>query len=163
MDLFKRKLRILLVCTENICRSPMAEGLLRHYLAQMDLAKQVQVASAGTQASQPGVRPDPRAQKIAARAGIDLSRGRARRFVEKDFERSDMIVVMDTANLEYLQGICPPADRPKLRLLLSYTGDTGAVDVPDPYYGSTDGFETVFEIIDAAIYEMVPHIVQLIE
>ena len=163
MDLFKRKLRILLVCTENICRSPMAEGLLQHYLAEMELSKLVHVASAGTQASQPGIRPDPRAQKIAARAGIDLSRIRARRFSEKDFERSDMIVVVDTANLEYLQRMCPPSDRGKLSLLRSYTGSGQEVDVPDPYYGSTEGFEAVFEIIDAAVYELVPHIVQRLE
>ncbi|MFT4615043.1 MAG: protein-tyrosine phosphatase [Bacteroidia bacterium] len=163
MDLFKRKTRILLVCTENICRSPMAEGLLKHYLAEMGLAKSVQVASAGTQANQPGLRPDTRAQKIAARSGIDISRVRARRITDRDFERSDMIVAMDTNNLEYLEKTCPPLERDKLSLLLSYAEGGEGRDVPDPYYGSTEGFESVFEIIDAAIYELVPHIARLIE
>ena len=114
MSLFKRKHRILFVCTENICRSPMAEGLLTHYLREMGLDGDFDVASAGTSASQPGSRPDPRAQKVAGQAGIDLSRMRATRFTDREFERSDMIVAMDDNNMRELQRSCPPVFRDKL-------------------------------------------------
>ncbi len=158
MGLFKRKRRILFVCTENLCRSPMAEGLLRHYFREMGLDGDFEVASAGTTASQPGRRPDPRAQKVAGRAGIDISRNRAQRVTDRDFERSDMIVAMDENNLRELLRNCPTEARDKLSLLLNYHPDGDLGEVPDPYYGSADGFQEVFEIIDAAVYGLVPHV-----
>lgn len=158
MGLFKRKHRILFVCTENLCRSPMAEGLLAHYFREMGLDGEFDVDSAGTSASQPGSRPDPRAQKVAAQSGIDLSRMRARRILDRDFDRSDMIVAMDANNLAALQRICPPVFLDKLSLLLNYHPDGDLTEVPDPYYGSAEGFQDVFEIIDAAVYGLVPHI-----
>lgn len=158
MGLFKRKHRILFVCTENLCRSPMAEGLLTHYFREIGLDAEFEVASAGCAASQPGRRPDPRAQKVAAQAGIDLSRMRVRRFSDRDFDRSDMIVAMDENNMRDLQRNCPPVFRDKLSLLLDYRPDSDLIEVPDPYYGSAEGFQDVFEIIDAAVYGLVPHI-----
>ncbi len=158
MGLFKHKHRILFVCTENLCRSPMAEGLLQHYFREMGVDSDFEVASAGTSASQPGRRPDPRAQKVAGQAGIDLSRMRARRFCERDFDRCDMIVAMDENNLRELQRTCPPVHRDKLSLLLDYHPDGDLTEVPDPYYGSAEAFQDVFEIIDAAVYGLVPHI-----
>ncbi|NND66677.1 MAG: low molecular weight phosphotyrosine protein phosphatase [Halioglobus sp.] len=136
----------------------MAEGLLTHYLREMDLDADFEVASAGSSASQAGRRPDPRAQKVAGQAGIDLSRIRARRFSDRDFDRSDMIVAMDENNLRELQRSCPAVFRSKLSLLLDYHPDGDLTEVPDPYYGSAEGFQDVFEIIDAAVYGLVPHI-----
>jgi len=158
LGLFKRKRRILFVCTENLCRSPMAEGLLSHYFREMGLDGDFDVASAGTSASHPGRRPDPRAQKVAGQAGIDLSRIRATRFSDREFDRSDMIVAMDESNLRDLQRLCPPVHNQKLSLLLNYHPDGDLTEVPDPYYGSAEGFQHVFELIDAAIYGLVPEI-----
>lgn len=158
MGLFKRKHRILFVCTENLCRSPMAEGLLMHYFREMGLDADFDVASSGSTASQPGRRPDPRAQKVAGQAGIDISRMRARRFSDREFERSDMIVAMDENNMRELERTCPPVFRDKLSLLLDYHPDGDLREVPDPYYGSAEGFQEVFEIIDTAVYGLVSHI-----
>lgn len=160
MNLFRQRPRILMVCTENLCRSPMAEGLLRHYLAEMGLDNKVEVASAGTVVHQPGLKPDPRGLKVAAESGIDISKVRAKRVTEKDFERCSMILAMDEGNLEDLKALCPPMLQDKLDLLLSFGPDGDRVDVPDPYYGSSEGFQSVFEIMDAAIYELVPYVVR---
>lgn len=157
MGLFKRKRRILFVCTENVCRSPMAEGLLLHYLHEMGL-DDIDVASCGTTVSQPGRRADPRAQKVAAKSGIDLSRNRAQRFSEREFDRCDMIIAMDQHNLRTLLRACPTASRHKVSLLLDYHPDGDLTQVPDPYFGSAEGFQDVFEIIDAAVYGLVGRI-----
>ncbi len=163
MTLFQRKTRILLVCTENICRSPMAEGLLRHYLQQTELCDRVQVCSAGTQASQPGCRPDQRAQKVAALRGINLGKIRARRVTARDLVRSDFIFAMDESNMRALRQLCPPEHQDKLSFLLSYHVGQPLLEVPDPYFGSTEGFERVFQIIDEAMDDLIDYLRSRIE
>lgn len=158
MALFQRKTRILLVCTENICRSPMAEGLLRHYLAYSGLDDRMEVDSAGTQASLPGSRPDQRAQKVAAMSGINLGKIRARRVTERDMSRSDMVLAMDQGNLSDLLAMCPQEHQHKISLLLSHSGAHALLEVPDPYYGSAEGFEKVFNIIEDAVRDLVPQL-----
>ena len=148
---FTEKKRILLVCRENICRSPMAEGLLREQLALAGLDDQIEVASAGTQTTQPGRRPDPRAERAAAMAGIDLTRQRAKRVTDKDIVNSDLVLAMDESNLEDLLKICPPGHEEKIGLLLAQVPGGQLREVPDPYYGSTEGFETVFALLDEAL------------
>lgn len=148
---FTKKRRILVVCRENICRSPMAEGLLREQLAIAGLSDEVEVLSAGTHATQPGRRPDPRAERAAAIAGIDLTKIRARRVTAKDIDDSDLVLAMDKSNLEDLMRLCPEGQEQKLSLLLSHVPDKQGQEVPDPYYGSTEGFETVFELLDEAL------------
>lgn len=158
MTLFQRKTRILLVCTENICRSPMAEGLLRHYLQQTDLRDQVEVSSAGTQASQRGSRPDQRAIKVAALRGIDLGRIKARRVTARDLVRSDFIFVMDESNMRDLRLLCLPEDQDKISFLLSHHRAQPLLEVPDPYFGSIERFQRVFQIIDDAMGDLVSYI-----
>ena len=119
LDGFAPKPRVLMVCTENICRSPMAEGLLRWHLQRAGLARRFTVDSAGTRTSQPGVRPDQRAQRVALAAGVDISRIRARRIAAEDFERCDYRFAMDRKNLRDLEDACPEAFRHKLGLLLA--------------------------------------------
>ena len=158
MALFQHKTRILLVCTENICRSPMAEGLLRAYLQQTDLRERVDVYSAGTRASQPGCRPDQRAQKVAALRGINISRIRARRVTERDLERSDFVFAMDASNMRDLRQMCPQEHVDKISFLLSHHTGQPLLEVPDPYFGSAEGFERVFQIIDDAMGDVVAYL-----
>ena len=163
MTLFQRKTRILLVCTENICRSPMAEGLLRHHLQQSGLRSRVEVSSAGTRSSLPGCRPDQRAQKVAAARGIDLTGIKARRVTERDLERSDFVFAMDEANMRDLRELCPVEQHDKLSFLLSHQAGQSLVEVPDPYFGSAEGFERVFQIIDDAMGGLISYIQGRIE
>jgi protein-tyrosine phosphatase len=156
--LFQRKSGILLVCTENICRSPMAEGLLRHNLQQSELRDLVEVSSAGTQASQPGSKPDQRAQKVAALRGINIGKIRARRVTERDLVNNDLVFAMDESNMRSLLEMCPRGHQHKISLLLSHQLTQPFVEVPDPYYGSAEGFERVIQILDTAMEDLIIYI-----
>jgi protein-tyrosine phosphatase len=145
------KVRVLMVCTANICRSPMAEGMLGYRLQESNLQRKIQVDSAGTRASQPGHKPDVRAQKVMAEAGVNLGRIKARKVTLKDMVRSDYIVAMDSSNYNDLVKICPPEHRSKIKLLMSFAPSLGLEEVPDPYYGSYKGFEEIFRLIDTAV------------
>lgn len=158
MTLFQRKTRVVLVCTENICRSPMAEGLLRHYLQESELRNRIEVSSVGTKASLPGCRPDQRAQKVAALRGIDISGIKARRLTARDLQRSDFIFAMDDANMRDLLQKCPLEQQSKISFLLSHDKGQPLIEVPDPYFGSADGFARVFQIIDDAMAGVVSYL-----
>jgi protein-tyrosine phosphatase len=134
--------RILFVCTGNICRSPTAEGVLRHLAKEAGV--EVHVESAGTGDWHVGCAPDERAQHHAKARGYDLSAQRARQVRHGDFERFDLIVAMDRDHLAILQIRCPPEHRSKLRMLVH------GKDVPDPYYGGAQGFEQVLDVVEAA-------------
>jgi len=136
----------------------MAEGLLRHHLQHSDLRYRVNVSSAGTRTSQPGCRPDQRAQRAMAVAGVNLGRIKARRITGHDFVRSDYIFAMDNKNMQDLMDICPAEHQYKISLLLSHLSGHALDEVPDPYYGSVEGFEKVFELIDAAVVDLIFHI-----
>jgi protein-tyrosine phosphatase len=134
--------KVLFVCTGNICRSPTAEGVLRHLAKKMNVA--VHVESAGTHDYHVGNPPDDRAQRHAKGRGYDLSAQRARQVRRRDFEEFDLIVAMDGGHLEILLENCPPQHQRKLRMLVS------GHDVPDPYYGGAEGFEQVLDMVEAA-------------
>jgi protein-tyrosine phosphatase len=134
--------RVLFVCTGNICRSPTAEGVLRHLAKKMNVP--VEVESAGTHDYHVGNPPDPRAQRHAHGRGYDLSAQRARQLRRRDFEEFDLLVAMDRGHLEIMQGHCPPQHQGKLRMLVN------GHDVPDPYYGGPEGFEQVLDMVEAA-------------
>jgi protein-tyrosine phosphatase len=141
---------VLMVCMGNICRSPTAEAVLRYRLAQAGLADRVAVDSAGTYGGHAGDPPDPRAQRHAARRGVDLSRLRARKIVPDDFRRFGLILAMDQDNLDALARI-RPADAPSPQLLMAFARrSAGAKEVPDPYYGGPEGFEHVLDLIEDA-------------
>ena len=156
--------RVLMVCMGNICRSPTAEGVLRHKLQQAGLADRVQVDSAGTHASHVGEQPDARSRKYAQQRGYDLSDIRARRVQPQDYTRFDLLLAMDWDNLALLEAGCPdePAMRRRLRRLTEFVPVqselAGAQVVPDPYYGGPEGFEHVLDLIEAACEGLVAHL-----
>lgn len=134
----------------NICRSPTAEGVLRHYLEVGGLAGRVEVDSAGTHGYHRGEAPDQRAQKAALRRGISLARIRSRRVIDEDYARFDLILAMDRDNLAALERACPEEERGKLGLFMRFARRHGNDEVPDPYYGGPDGFEVVLDMIEDA-------------
>jgi len=135
-------MKILFVCTGNICRSPTAEGVLRELARREGLP--VHVESRGTHDYHVGEPPDERAQHHAKRHGYDLSEQRARHVAKSDFEVFDLIVAMDRGHLRLLERVCPSHLKSKLRPFLP------DADVPDPYYGGPEGFEQVLDMIEEA-------------
>ncbi|MDA0367735.1 MAG: low molecular weight phosphotyrosine protein phosphatase [Proteobacteria bacterium] len=149
--------QVLFVCLGNICRSPMAEGVFRHLVADAGLAAQIAADSAGTGAWHVGQPPDERAQAITAQRGIDIAMQRARQVAPMDFSTFDYVLAMDGDNLRTLMGAAPTAARTRIRLILDY-GDTNATDVPDPYYGGPAGFDQVFDLVHDAAVGLLRHI-----
>ena len=150
-------MRILFVCLGNICRSPTAEGVMRHLLHEAGLEDRVTVDSAGTGGWHVGAAPDERATSAAQERGISLE-GAARRFEPADFDRFDLILAMDAENRRDLQRLAPDDEtRAKVRMLREFDAASVAtarsaadLDVPDPYYGGPRGFEDVLDLVDAA-------------
>jgi protein-tyrosine phosphatase len=137
----------------NICRSPMAEGMLRQRVAERGLAVPVEIDSAGTHSYHEGAPPDPRAQEASRRRGIDISRLRARRVMPADFERFDLLLAMDDENHSILLEQAAAEHHQKIRMLLEFAspGLAGPRNVPDPYYGGTLGFERVLDLVEEAM------------
>ncbi len=140
--------RVLLVCMGNICRSPMAEGVLRDRLAARSVLRVVHVDSAGTHGYHAGAPPDRRAQAAAARRGIDISGLRARQVAATDFESFDYILAMDRDNLEFLLEVADDIHHAKIRLFGEFSAHNLGVEVPDPYYGGATGFERVLDLVE---------------
>ena len=136
-----------MVCLGNICRSPLAEGILTHKTQDLD----VFVDSAGTASYHIGNLPDNRSIDIANKYGIDLTDQRARQFSEIDFDNFDKIYAMDTHNYASIISIARNQnDRDKVDLILNETNSKSFDSVPDPYYGEGDGFQKVYSMLDKA-------------
>jgi protein-tyrosine phosphatase len=146
------KIRVLFVCMGNICRSPTAEAVFRHQIRAAGVEEVIHVDSAGTHDYHAGQPPDERAQKAAGRRGYDTKELRARQIDENDFEFFDYILAMDRSNLAILQRECPPEHSHKLRLLMQYSEKftQGMQEVPDPYFGGSQGFEHVLNMVEEA-------------
>ncbi|UVM52033.1 MULTISPECIES: low molecular weight protein-tyrosine-phosphatase [unclassified Pseudomonas] len=142
-------MRVLFVCLGNICRSPTAEGVLRHKLHEAGLAGQVEVASAGTGDWHVGKAPDKRSQAAAKLRGYDLSAQRAQQVTRADFATYDLILAMDNSNLRHLKALQPAKGKAELDLFLRrYQSQID--EVPDPYYDGDQGFEQVLDLIERA-------------
>jgi protein-tyrosine phosphatase len=154
-------MRILFVCLGNICRSPTAEGVVRHRLREAGLGEDVDVESAGTGGWHVGNPPDPRASAAAAARGISLE-SRAQRFEAFHFEDFDLILAMDRQNLADMRALAPhAAAEGKLHMFREFDPlavESGELDVPDPYYGGEDGFEDVLDMIDRAAEGLIAEI-----
>jgi protein-tyrosine phosphatase len=148
-------MKILLVCMGNICRSPMAEAVVRTLLNGNGLGAHTTVDSAGTHDFNIGLPPDPRARQAAQRRGYDMTGMRARQVQSADFADFDMILAMDRRNLTALESSCPAQHRHKLALFLGYAAGIDADEVPDPYGEPQEGFEHVLDLIEAAAQGLV--------
>jgi protein-tyrosine phosphatase len=142
----------------NICRSPTAHGVFRHKVLSLGMADQVTIDSAGTHNYHPGSPPDRRSQTHAARRGYDLSDLRARQIRQSDFERFDLILVMDWDNLADVNEICPPQHLLKIRRLTEFCQQSDIPVVPDPYYGGPQGFDQVLDLVEDACEGLIRHV-----
>jgi len=142
--------RILFVCMGNICRSPTAEGVTRKIIINNGMLNLIKVDSAGTHDYHLGEPPDPRTRQAAMKRGIDLSRLRARQVCPEDFERFDLLLAMDRANLAHLRRGSRPEYHSKLGLFLEYAEAFEEEEMPDPYYGGARGFERVLDMAEDA-------------
>lgn len=144
----------------NICRSPTAHGVFRQKVIDHGLASQVAVDSAGTHNYHPDSPPDERSQAHAAKRGYDLSDLRARQIQDEDFERYDLILVMDWDNLALVQDACPPKYRAKVRRLTEFCSRYDSPVVPDPYYSGSHGFDHVLDLVEDTCEGLIKHVRQ---
>lgn len=141
------KTRVLMVCLGNICRSPLAEGILK---SKLDLSK-FYVDSAGTSALHEGELPDQRSIDVARVNKLDITDQRSRPFLKSDFEDFDYIYVMDQSNYDNVCKLTElDAHKAKVKMIMDEVYPESSADVPDPYYDSINGFKNVYEMLDEA-------------
>lgn len=138
-------LKILFVCTGNVCRSPTADAIFKKKVREAGLDDVLLSDSAGTSDAHVGQNPDQRAQLACRKRGLDISQHIARTIDPKDFEESDLILAMDWEILTELQQRSPAQYRHKIQLLMRYANDFDEAVVPDPYYGLNEGFNVVLD------------------
>ncbi|WP_289045311.1 low molecular weight protein-tyrosine-phosphatase [uncultured Olleya sp.] len=138
--------KILMVCLGNICRSPLAEGILKSKLDNTYI-----VDSAGTSSYHIGNKPDPRSITTAQKHNIDITKQRARQFTKQDFLDFDIIYAMDNSNYDNILALAEnETDKSKVKLILNESFPNKNLDVPDPYYGGNNGFEKVYTLLNDA-------------
>ena len=138
--------KILMVCLGNICRSPLAEGILKS-----KLSKDFIVDSAGTANYHTGSSPDRRSVAVAKKYGLDISNLKGRQFEVTDFDTFDLIYVMDQSNFQNVIKLARnPEDMSKVKMILNEVYPNKDYEVPDPYYGGDNGFENVYQMLDEA-------------
>jgi len=141
-------MKILMVCLGNICRSPLAEGVMRQKAAERNI--ELTLDSCGTSSYHIGEPPDPRSIDNARRNGVDISDLRARQFSVEDFQRFDRIYVMDESNYDdVIRHAVKPEYKNKVRMILNELHPGSNQPVPDPYFGGDAGFQHVFELLNA--------------
>lgn len=149
-----RPIRILFVCLGNICRSPSAEGIFRHYVSEQGACDRYDIDSAGLIAHHEGELPDGRMRAHAARRGYELT-SRSRPITYEDFFHYEYIIGMDNANRERLLDLAPTAETAqKVSLLTDWADDAPKDHIPDPYYGGAEGFEHVLDLIELCVPQL---------
>lgn len=145
------KVRVLMVCMGNICRSPLAHGVFERMVEEEGLSHLIEVDSSGTHSWHVGNTPDPRSQEVAMRHGLDLNYQRARKVTADDIDTFDYILAMDGDNLAILQDLARSEEsQSKVSLFLDFAENVDLREVPDPYYGGEQGFDHVYELVEAA-------------
>jgi len=146
-----------MVCLGNICRSPLAEGILKSKLPTSEFS----IDSAGTSNYHIGALPDSRSIAIANKYGINITDQRGRQFVVSDFDTFDHIYVMDSSNYSDIINLARDSkDSSKVKLILDALEDCSSKDVPDPYYGGDQGFQNVFELLEQASNKIAEKLLQ---
>ena len=144
-----------MVCLGNICRSPLAEGILAHKTQHLDIT----IESAGTAGYHIGKLPDSRSIEIANKYEIDISNQKARQFSRADFDEFDIIYAMDTNNFAHLTSLAENQnERNKIRMILNEINPESFDSVPDPYYGGDNGFHLVYNMLDKACNKIITQI-----
>jgi len=142
-------MRLLMVCLGNICRSPLADGILRKKIRESGL--EIEVDSAGTSSYHIGDPPDSRMSETAKKFGVSIEDLTARQFVVSDFDQFDLIYAMDTSNYTNILSLARnDKDVSKVKLILNESHPGQDLNVPDPYYGGDQGFIDVFKLLDKA-------------
>lgn len=144
----------------NICRSPTAEAVFRHFVEREGLAEHIHIDSAGTHDYHVGDAPDARTQRAAQQRGYDMSMLRGRQVETEDFNRFDYVLAMDNVNLVMLERLRPDDAQSHLGLLLDYAERHKEHEVPDPYYGGADGFEHVLDLVEDGAAGLLKHLRQ---
>jgi protein-tyrosine phosphatase len=152
--------RVLFVCTGNICRSPTAEGVFRHLVRTAGLEDAITTDSAGTHDYHVGEPPDHRSEQAARTRGVDISDLRARQVSAEDFRRFDYVLAMDEGHLRLLRRMAPPDATAEVRLFMDYAAKAPKREVPDPYYGEGSHFNEVLDLVEAGAKGLLEHIRQ---
>ena len=142
--------KVLFVCTANICRSPTAAGVFAKLVEDSELDHAIEVDSVGTHAYHTGEPPDKRAQEAAQKRGYDLSAQQARRITEQDMTDCDYILIMDNENKRHVQELFGDVGAHKVRLFIGFAKKSSFAEIPDPYYGARAGFEVVLDLVEDA-------------
>ena len=152
--------KLLFVCLGNICRSPSAENIMNHLIEQAGLSEKISCDSAGTGGYHIGAAPDRRMTAAAERRGITL-KGQARQFHKSDFEKFDLILAMDRDNYQDILSLDPGGKyQDKVRLMCDFATHHREKEVPDPYYGGTEGFDNVIDLLWDACEGLLHYVVK---
>lgn len=158
----RKKTRLLFVCMGNICRSPTAHAIMQHKVNEAGLQDLIEIDSAGTHAYHVGEKSDARSRAKAREKGVDMEYVRARKISINDYDQFDYILAMDNDNLELINYYAPDGHAAEVSRFLDFANMSGTctqTEVPDPYYGGDEGFETVFELVNVGCDALLKHVV----
>lgn len=141
--------RVLIVCLGNICRSPLAHGVLRERIAERGLADRIEVDSCGTSGYHNGEQADPNTRAVARARGLDLEWHRSRRLLDSDYFEFDALIAMDRSNEADIRDRMLPNAEVPVRRYMEFVPEAPGPDMPDPYAGGLQGFERVQDLVEA--------------